>query len=142
MKVYADSSLLVSAFTTETASEAARQWLGGLPEDALLTSYWCRAEIVSALAMKARGGEISQSLAVMIAREIASMLTHSATPIAINDAALMAAAELIERSPLPLRAPDALHLAIAQSGGAIVWTLDVDMAKAGAALDLGTRLLS
>ena len=46
------------------------------------------------------------------------------------------------RSAKPLRASDALHLAIAADAGAQLWTLDKPMAEAGQALALDVRLLT
>jgi hypothetical protein len=142
LKVYADSSLLVSAFTTEAASEAARASIAGLPEGALFTSRWCQTEVASALALKARRGELPTQLWAQILHRISDLLVGAATFVPIHDALFLAAGEMIERSALPLRGPDALHLAIAQSGGASVWTLDKEMAAAGQAFGLDVRLLA
>lgn len=142
MTIYPEPSLLVSAFTSEAASEAARAWLADIAPSELTTSLWCDTEIVSALAIKVRRGELASANYDGTVRAVRASLRSSAASIPITADHFRNAADLIQRSPKPLRPPDALHLAIAQAGGAVVWTLDVGMAKAGQALGLGTRLLA
>ena len=52
------------------------------------------------------------------------------------------AADLLRRCKPPLRASDALHLAIAADAGATLCTLDRRMAEAGQALGLAVELLA
>ena len=142
MRFYADSSLLVSAFTAEPASEKARAWLRDLPLGSLVTSSWCLIEIASALAIKARREEIDESAREPTFRSMEQMLRNGATLIALAESHFTSATSFIRSCDTPLRGPDALHLAIAQSAGAVVWTFDGGMADAGRALGLDTQLLA
>lgn len=133
---------MVSAFSQEIASEAARSWLSDAALSGFATSVWCETEIASALAVKVRRKEIVPEDYETTAEAIRGLLRGAATSIPIAAEHFIDAAELIRLGPKPLRAGDALHLAIAKSHGATVWTLDCKMAEAGQALGLGTRLLA
>lgn len=142
MSVYADASLLVAAFTHEVESEPARSWLAQLAPGELIFSGWCETEIASALAMKVRRGELTVAQEKVIAQDVLRLLGVSGTAVSIVEVHFRDAADLIRQSPKPLRGGDALHLSIARSNRATLWTLDKGMARAGEALDLGARLLA
>lgn len=142
MKVYADPSLIVSAFTDEVSSAAARAWLGSLSADRLLFSKWCETEIASALAGKVRIGVLAAERRAAVIQGIRDNLHSAATLIHVGAAAFDRATQLLENSQRPLRGGDALHLAIAERAGAALYTLDRRMAEAGAALGLGAHLLT
>lgn len=140
--MYPDASLLVSAFSTEVSSEIAREWLASLRAGEILTSKWCETEIASGFAIKARRGELSGSEAFAAVDRTRRMLAGAATFCPIEPAHFDAAIGFVQQSEKALRGGDALHLAVASFSGATVWTLDRKMAEAGAALGLGTRLLT
>lgn len=73
---------------------------------------------------------------------IRTMLTASATAFPVEQRHFGLAAGLVVRSPVQLRAGDALHFAISSDARAELVTLDRKMAEAGQALGLGTRLLA
>ena len=139
---YPDASVLVSAYVEETASELAEHWLDALGSDLLTTSAWCGTEIASALAKKVRTGALDRSSMDHVLDTIRTRLAAHAKVIPIEQRHFDIAADLILRSPLALRAGDALHLAIASQAGAELVTLDRGMAEAGQALGLRTRLLT
>ena len=70
------------------------------------------------------------------------MIRNSATIVTPMTDDFRVASDLIERSTLPLRSGDALHLAVASRNEAVCWTLDRRMAEAGQALGLDARLLA
>lgn len=142
MKVYADASLIVSAFTDEPTSVASRAWLATLSQDVLLASKWCETEVASALALKVRTGSLPPEARLPVLRMVRDMLTASATIVAIDATHFNRATDLLERSDKGLRAGDALHLAIAADAGAKLFTLDRRMAEAGLALGLDVQLLT
>jgi predicted nucleic acid-binding protein len=142
LTVYADASLIVAAFSSEPASDAAIAWLEGLAAGDLFTSKWCETEVASAMAIKTRTGDLKPADLKAVIDAVSAMLTESATSIAIDGRHFDAATDLIRRSEKPLRAGDALHLAIGQASGAVIWTLDRGMAAAGQAFGMDVRLLA
>lgn len=142
MSVYPDASLLVSAYVEEAASGRAEAWLASLAAGQLVTSWWCDAEIASALAKKVRVGALAARDLAPTLRAVRTMLAGAARNVPVEQVHSRLAADLITRSLKPLRAGDALHLAIAMSAGAELVTLDNGMAEAGQALGLDTRLLA
>ncbi len=141
MKVYADPSLIVSAFTDEISSAAARAWLAALSPDSLLLSKWCETEIASALSGKVRIGALAAELRAPVMQGIRDNLYAAAQLIHVGAADFDRATQLLENSQTPLRGGDALHLAIAERAGVALYTLDRRMAEAGAALGLNAHLL-
>ncbi len=140
--IYPDASILISAYTEEPFSDIAEAAIVSVPPGQLVSSFWCRTEVASALALKKRRGEIDALVRTLAMRQIEDLLDTSTTSIAIADAHFASAVSFIRQSVAPLRGPDALHLAIAQSARAMVWTLDRGMADAGRSLGLDIRLLA
>ena len=57
MTIYCDTSVMVSAFATEAASESVREWLDRYA-DKVVISDWVVTEFSGALALKRRIGAI------------------------------------------------------------------------------------
>ncbi|WP_425228452.1 type II toxin-antitoxin system VapC family toxin [Sphingomonas sp.] len=142
MTTYPDASVLVSAFADEPNSATALAFLTSLPEDTLLVSSWTVTEIASALGIKVRTGTLEADQRRPLHLAITTYLTRTAQwlePIARD---FTAAVELMLATDQPLRAGDALHLAISSRLSATAWTFDRRMAQAGQALGLNVRLLA
>lgn len=142
MKVYADPSGIVSAFTDEVSSIVVRAWLGSLAVDELILSKWCETEIASAFTQKVRARLLSQDRRMFVTRQMRDLLGQSAAFVAVISTDFDHASTLLEKSDIPMRGSDALHLAIADRSKATLFTLDRRMADAGAALGLDARLLA
>lgn len=142
MKAYPDASLLVSAYVDEPASDRAERWLRSLAPGDLASSAWSRTEVASALAKKVRMGALTLFGLESVFGAIQAMLADSAIDVPVEPHHFATAADLVVRSPVPLRAGDALHLAIAAGARVELVTLDRRMAEAGQALGLDTRLLA
>ena len=142
MKFYPDASLIVAAFADETMSEQARACLSGVAPGDLFSSRWCLTETASAMAIKVRTGVLNADHYGVTVDAARSMLDSASTDIAVTGRHFDTATDMIRRSTKPLRAGDALHLAIAANAGATMWTLDKPMAEAGQALALDVRLLT
>jgi predicted nucleic acid-binding protein len=69
MMIYMDTSVLVSALTSERATAASQAWLQAQNPDDLAISDWTAAEFSAALSIKARIG-------AMTANERASVLAE------------------------------------------------------------------
>ncbi len=139
--MYLDSSLIVALLTPEPASERAHCWVIAQPPRTLAISDWVSAEVASALSLKIRTGSITvegRALAMAAyARFVASMITIPP----IKAAHFIAAARFCAHHALALRAPDALHLAIAADRGDTLATLDIAQAEAGRELGIATLLI-
>lgn len=129
MSFYLDASCCVAALTPESGSQRIEAWLGAHRQAALATSAWVHVEVASALSLKVRVGSLTpgERSAVMAAWLSFREGLHSAT---ITESTYAAAAEMIARHELGLRAGDALHIAAAASAGCTLVTLDQRLAKA------------
>ena len=140
-RVYPDTAIIVSAYTDETTTALADDWMRSIGDQELATSSWVDTEMAAAFAAKARARTIAAEAGTVLLGIIRSSLRRSATSIVVHQRHFAAAADLLGRSTKPLRAGDALHLAIAADAGAALWTLDRKMAEAGQALGLNVHRL-
>jgi len=126
---YLDASCCVATVTPESGTARASLWLDAHREEPLAISLWVHVEVASALSMKVRIGSLNEE-------ERAAALTgwlslrQSFRILGIPAGNFAAAAQMVERSELGLRAGDALHLAVAAAHGCTLVTLDERMAKA------------
>ncbi len=136
MSHYLDTSLVAAAITHESGSRAIQSWLERQPLGALFISDWVVAEFSSALSTRLRTGQLTPELRVG-AHEWFGRLTESmfeVLPVRRMDFRL--AARLSERQDLTLRAGDALHLAVSQTMGFALCTLDKRLANAARTLGI------
>lgn len=132
---YLDASAAVAAITQEEHSERLWRWLGDHAGDPILCSGWTAAEVSSALSMKVRTGAFSMEDRLSAWNSWRQFRTDSLADIDVASDHFEAAARMCDRPDLGLRASDALHIAIAESGHLTLVTLDTRMAEA--ALQLG-----
>jgi hypothetical protein len=136
---YVDTSVFVAAFTQEQHTPRAERWLTSGSDFAI--SDWTITEISSALAMKLRVGSVDLETRATALEAFAELIRDSLTLLPVESKHFREAARFAERHELGLRAPDALHLAIAADSGATLVTLDRRMAKMGRKLGVATRLI-
>jgi predicted nucleic acid-binding protein len=123
LRVYLDASVVVPLFTRDASTDRARQYLR-TARPALVLSDFGAAEFASAVARKVRAGDLSAddgqaafaTFDAWVAGEVGRAQT-SPTDIA-------AAESFIRRLDLTLRAPDAIHIAMAIRLGATLATFD------------------
>lgn len=129
MSFYLDTSALVAAFTSEGSSERVDRWLRAHVDTDLAISPWAISEFSSALSLKVRMGSVPLGeRALILANWAEFRSTLRMLPITDDD--FLDAARLCEHHDLNLRAPDALHIAIARSAACELVTLDKTMANA------------
>ena len=137
MSAYLDASVLLPTLIVEPTTEAVYEFLDGDNEE-LLISDFAAAEVASALSRLVR-------MAVLTEADASARLTDfdawraamtSSVDIHASDARL--AYIYVRRFDLRLRAPDALHLAIARRVDATLVTLDRRMVAA--ARELGVTV--
>jgi predicted nucleic acid-binding protein len=135
--IYLDSSALAKLYLPEPGSDILNGMLEG--RDDLVISDLAVTEVVSALARRRREGQIDAGFVRRVQREI---LQHVAAGVyrSVELAATIhreAERLLLHLARVPLRAADALHLALALGSGArAVATYDQRMGDAARALSL------
>ena len=129
MSIYIDTSVVVSFFIRDDHAEAARRWAATGPQVA--TSDWTAAEFSSALSHHVRLGALSdrerKAAEFAFDRWAAHGLVLEVARERFHDA------RVLMQAHHRLRAPDALHLAIARHQGLPLATLDQDMRDAALA---------
>ena len=135
MSVYADTSFLVSLLTQDIHTERARAIVSrGLT---FRYSVWCRAEFCGAIHARARAMKAADAAIFLAAIDILDAWAERAgpvTPMHVDD--FSRAEQLTRRRELKLRAPDALHLAVALRHRLELVTFDDGMASAAVALGM------
>ncbi len=142
MRRYLDTSLIVAALVRELGTESAKAYLSDTRDEFLLASRWAVTEFSSALALKVRTGTIT---AAEQAAALAMFRRFSAARLRLVDVEAKdfdAAATLCDQIAAPLRAADALHLAVCRRTGARLATFDIGMAAAARQHDLPCDLLA
>lgn len=135
--VYLDTSVLVSLFVREVHSAPVRTWFGHQVPDTLCTSLWTRTELAAALGAKVRSRLLDPRSARTVLATYDNLASRSATILVPERADYALATRLVEDFQSGLRAPDALHLAIARNNGVTALaTGDKVLAEAAAALGL------
>jgi len=138
---YLDTSLLVAFLTDETKSADVDAWLKMQDQSAMAISGLVITEFSAALSIKIRTRQIEESERAGFSSRFARMTTHTLSVLPVSDAHFKIAAQFAAHHELALRAGDALHLAIADSQGATVCTLDKRLAAAGPQLGVSTQLI-
>ena len=140
MTAYVDTSLLIAAVAREPESERVQEWLAASGR-ALSVSDWTITEFSSALALKLRMGAMSAEKRAEAARWFRDIVSESATVLQVTRPSFRRAADLAAMTGVKIRAPDALHLAVAERNGLTLYTLDRDQAEAGLAAGIPAELL-
>lgn len=126
---YLDTSSCVAALTPEQGSERTAAWLAAQPEGTLAISAWCDVEVSSALSLKVRTGALTAAQRTRV-QESWTAVREGLHRLPVGESAFAAAAGMLARHDLGLRAGDALHLAVAAAHGCTLVTLDERLAKA------------
>lgn len=142
MRRYLDTSLVVATLVRESGTEAAKAYLSAAGDEFLLASRWVVTEFSSALALKVRTGTISEyeqaSARTMFRRFSAARLRL----VDVEARDFDTAAVLCDQIAAPLRAGDALHLAVCKRTRARLATFDQAMADVAKWHGLPCDLLS
>lgn len=130
MRRYLDTSLLVAALIREAGTPAAKAYLSSCGGEPLLISRWAVTEFSSALALKVRTGTIDtseQTAALIMFQRFVTLRLQIAN---IDPVDFELAAAMSDDSAVPLRAGDALHLAVCKRLGTRLATFDAGMVTA------------
>jgi predicted nucleic acid-binding protein len=132
LRLYLDTSVIVPLFIDDLFSARAHRALTTRPLD-IITGDFAAAEFASALAMRCR-------MKILTIDEARDAFADFDMWIAKMDSSetsspdIRAAESILRRLDLDLRAPDAIHIALAQRLGAELATFDTRMAECAQAL--------
>lgn len=128
--IYVDTSVVVAALTREPMTDRAQHWLVDQAAGSLAISGWTRVEFAAALRFKTATGQIDEGQRAVAASQFAEIAGYSLVTWAIEAEDYEEAGRLAGSEVLRLRAPDALHFAIAWRRGAALCTLDDGLRQA------------
>lgn len=130
MGVYLDTSALVSMHFKEIHTTALLDWLDSVHGTDLAVSQWTLTEFSSAAAFKLRTKQITDEEEAIGHALFAETLAEFLAVVDVLPSDFADAADLCRHKNAPLRAGDALHLAICRRSGRTMLTLDNDLATA------------
>lgn len=125
--LYLDTSVVLALFVREPMSESVGDWVASRRQP-LAFSDWGLTECASALGIRLRRGELDARLAAGTYSAITTFVNTSCEFIACAGHHQLDAQKLLSRFDLPLRAGDALHLAITQHAQATLVSCDKQLA--------------
>lgn len=138
--IYLDTSVLVAYYVPEPLSELAQQCLMEAP--AVIVSELAQTEMVSAPTLRLRLGDLSVAAVQQVTTLFANHLAQGLyVPHHLSSAVYRQAQAYITRYDLPLKTPDALHLAAAALAQARLVTADRQLARNAQALSIDVELL-
>ncbi len=132
---YLDTNILVALLTPEPFSGRADTFIQNNAEP-LIVSDFAVAEFSSAVARRVRMREFTIEQAGIALVGLDEWVTRAADRAEISAGDVALATTYIRRFDLPLRTPDALHIAIAQRLDATLVTFDRGMAVAAGMLGM------
>ena len=137
---YFDTSFLTPLMLVEATTVEVQRFVSGLPREQLTTSHWARVEFSSALGREVRVGRLRPAQAAEVDLRFEALIERSFRLLIPTLADFILAKSYVGDYATGLRAPDALHLAIAANNGAqTIFTLDSGMLRAGIVLGLPTN---
>lgn len=129
MSFYLDASAIVDFVTPGSFSERVDAFFGTNP-DGLMISDFAAAEFAAVIARRVRTGELPTDEARIALADFDGWSGRTTLRIETGPVDVGQAAAYIRRLDLPLRVPDAIHIAITHRWGASLVTFDRAMAAA------------
>ncbi len=127
--VYVDTSVVVALLTVEPLTEAVTAWFSEL-EEPLVGFDWLVTEFSSALSIKVRTGQVTESTAKAVHRELQALIYGGIRLVPVSRVAFKEVAEMVRSYKHGLRSGDSLHLAVAcEIGAQMIATLDKVMIR-------------
>lgn len=134
---YFDTSFLTPLLLEQDTSVKIEAYVRRLSASELCVSHWTRIEFASLLAREVRMGGFPEHAALEIAERFEGLIAESYEVLTPQPADYELARQFVLNFPTPLRAGDALHVAIAKNHGATkLLTLDEGLLKAAKLLDV------
>ena len=127
--LYVDTSVLVALCTNEAKTASVIQWYAACTDD-LASAAWCVTEFASALGIKQRSGQLTETQAQTAWLQFERVCANDLQLLPVEAMTFHRAAMLTMDASAGLRAGDALHLACAMEAKAAgLVTLDAVLAK-------------
>ncbi len=127
--LYVDTSVLVALCTHEAKTAAVVKWYAACTDD-LASAAWCVTEFASAMGIKQRSGQLTETQAQTAWLQFERMCANDLQLLPVEAMTFHRAAMLCMDASAGLRAGDAVHLACAMEAKAEgLVTLDVVLAK-------------
>ncbi|HEX3972594.1 MAG TPA: type II toxin-antitoxin system VapC family toxin [Stellaceae bacterium] len=139
MSLYLDASVLVPTFIDEPISETIDKFLLGNRQECLVSDF-AAAEVSAAVSRLVRMNILNPTDASAQLADFDTWRAADTRSVDLHAADARLAHAYVRRFGLMLRAPDALHLAIARRLDAMLVTLDRRLANAAAALGIAVEL--
>ena len=135
MSLYLDASLIIALLTDDALHARADRFASSDP-GAFIISDLAAAEFASALGRQVRtcALPIDEARAGLSAFDV--WTARAANQIETTPTDIVVASTFLRRLDLPLKTPDAIHIAIAQRVGATLVTFDRQMAASARALGM------
>lgn len=137
---YLDASALVALFVRESHTAAIRDWIAQ-GEPVLIVSSFAAAEFASAISIALRTGRLAPQACERVLGLFDAWIDTEATNAEIEAIDHRAAAGMVRRFDLRLRAPDALHLAACRRLDLPMLSFDRRMNAAAPALGVALRAI-
>jgi predicted nucleic acid-binding protein len=135
--IYLDTSFVAPLFLPEETSSEVVAYVRALPANDVAVSNWTMVEFSSLLARKVRTAELSADEAKRADARFEDAVGGSLVVTLANGDDFSVARRYVQRLETGLRAPDALHLAIAANRDArTILSLDKKLVAAGKILGL------
>jgi predicted nucleic acid-binding protein len=135
---YLDASVIVPLIAEDAHSSRAEKLLSK-HEPTILVSDFAAAEMASVIARRVRTDEITREQGESVFVTFDAWATRAATRVETVPTDITAAIAYLRRLDLALRAPDAIHIALAQRLNAMLFTFDAKMALAARKLGVGVQ---
>ena len=136
--LYLDTAVVLTLFVREPMSESVGKWIASRRQP-LAFSDWGLTECASALGIRLRRGELDADSAGRAFRAMTTFANESCELIACAGHHQKEAQGLLARFDLPLRAGDAVHLAISQHVQATLVTCDKQLMASAKAIGAKVR---
>ena len=127
--IYVDTSVIVTLLTVEPKTQDVTAWYAGL-RDTPIGSDWLLTEFSSAISIKQRTGQLSETNAKRVRKEFDLFAAGGLRFAPVSRSAYGQAAKMVKPHQHGLRAGDSLHLAVAlELGASHMATLDGTLAE-------------
>jgi predicted nucleic acid-binding protein len=139
LSLYLDASVLVPTLVAEAATEIVEAYLRAAGQVRLISDF-AAAEVGSGLSRLVRMGLLGSAEAAARLADFDAWRAGTSSPVEVHPSDARLAYVYVRRFDLRLRAPDALHLAIARRLDATLVTLDRRLANAARELSIALEM--
>lgn len=133
VSIYLDVNVLVPLFVVDSHNDRADKAVNSSHDDLIVTNL-SAAEFSAVVARRVRTRDLSASEARTAFANFDTWCSRHTSRVEVENTDIAAATSLMRRLDLPLRTPDAIHIAIVQRLGSTLLTFDSAMTNVARAL--------